>query len=165
VPTQSLVYLGNSTPIRDWDLAAIREPRDWLVGVSRGANGIDGQLSTFFGMCRDGRDNWAVLGDLTTLYDLSAPWVLPQLEVGPIRIVVINNSGGQIFSRLYSSPVFLNRHQIGFEAWARMWQLEYQRWDTVPSDARLQDRVVIELCPDADATDRFWQGLDELDRA
>jgi 2-succinyl-5-enolpyruvyl-6-hydroxy-3-cyclohexene-1-carboxylate synthase len=165
VPRGALVYLGNSLPIREWDLAAIREARDWRIGVNRGANGIDGQLSTFFGMCTPGREHWAVVGDLTALYDLAAPWALSQLDAGPIRIVIVNNRGGQIFARLSPHPELRNTHGIAFADWARMWNLAYERWDTIPDGASLPDRVVIELVPDANATARFWDGYDRLAHA
>jgi 2-succinyl-5-enolpyruvyl-6-hydroxy-3-cyclohexene-1-carboxylate synthase len=162
VPRDALVYLGNSLPIREWDLAAIREPREWRIGVNRGANGIDGQLSTFFGMCEPGREHWAVVGDLTALYDLAAPWVLSQLDTGPIRVVVVNNGGGQIFARLSPHAELRNTHDLQFAEWARMWKLAYQRWETVPSSTDLPDRVVIELLPDPDATGRLWNAYDQL---
>jgi 2-succinyl-5-enolpyruvyl-6-hydroxy-3-cyclohexene-1-carboxylate synthase len=163
VPTGSLVYLGNSLPIREWDLAAVATSGPWTIGVSRGANGIDGQMSTFFGMCAPGREHWALVGDLTTLYDLGAPWVLPQLATGPIRIVVINNGGGQIFRRLFPYPELRNEHGVTFGRWAEMWGLAYRKWDEVPRDGALPDRVVIELTPDAAATDACWQAYDRLD--
>jgi 2-succinyl-5-enolpyruvyl-6-hydroxy-3-cyclohexene-1-carboxylate synthase len=162
VPAASAVYLGNSLPIREWDLAAVRDRR-WTVGVSRGANGIDGQLSTFFGMCAPGREHWAVVGDLTALHDLGAPWILPQLETGPIRIVVVNNGGGQIFRRLFPYPELRNEHAMTFERWAGMWDLAHRRWAAVPPGATLPDRVVVELVPDAAETDAFWHAFDALD--
>ena len=162
VPAAAFVYLGNSLPIREWDLTAIREPRAWHVGVSRGANGIDGQLSTFFGMCAGGRESWALVGDLTALYDLAAPWVLGQLATGPVRIVVVNNGGGQIFSRLSPHPELRNEHHLTFDRWAAMWGLAHVLWNTVPADAVLPDRCVIELVPDAGATERFWRAYDAL---
>ena len=64
IPEGSLVYLGNSLPIREWDLYATRRRR-FSFAANRGANGIDGQLSTFLGMAEDGRENWCVVGDLT----------------------------------------------------------------------------------------------------
>ena len=162
VPAGSLAYLGNSLPIREWDLGAIREPRGWTVGVNRGANGIDGQLSTFFGMCAGGRENWALVGDLTALYDLAAPWVLGQLATGPVRIVVVNNGGGQIFARLSPHTELRNEHRLTFDRWAAMWGLAHVRWDSVPLDSALPDRCVIELVPDAGATKRFWRAYDAL---
>jgi 2-succinyl-5-enolpyruvyl-6-hydroxy-3-cyclohexene-1-carboxylate synthase len=163
VPAGSLVYLGNSLPIREWDLAAVRSAGSWIVGVSRGANGIDGQLSTFFGMCAPGRAHWALVGDLTALYDLGAPWILPRLATGPIRIVVVNNGGGQIFRRLFPYPEIRNEHAVTFDRWGEMWDIAYQRWDVVPSEAALPDRVIIELAPDTAATDAFWRAYDALD--
>ncbi|HKI95610.1 MAG TPA: 2-succinyl-5-enolpyruvyl-6-hydroxy-3-cyclohexene-1-carboxylic-acid synthase [Gemmatimonadales bacterium] len=165
IPEGALVYLGNSLPIREWDLVANRAPRGWSVGVNRGANGIDGQLSTFLGMCRAGRENWAVVGDLTALYDLQAPWALAGVDAECVRIVVLNNGGGRIFERMYTSETFQNPHAVGFEEWARMWQLPYERWTTVPATGPIAPRSVIELIPDRAATRAFWTARDRLDGA
>ena len=162
VPPQALVYLGNSLPVREWDLAAAREPRGWDVVASRGANGIDGQLSTFLGHCRPGREHWAIVGDLTALYDLAAPWMLRGLDAGPVRMVIVNNGGGQIFARLSPHAVLRNEHTLAFGEWARMWGLPYQRWTTVPESAPGDPRGVIELVPDREATQRFWDAHDAL---
>lgn len=149
----SFVYLGNSLPIREWNGFACPERR-FEIGENRGANGIDGQLSTFFGAARPGPGNWAVVGDLTALYDLPSPWALRHLEV-PVRIVVINNGGGRIFGRLFANPRFQNLHGLGFDGWARMWDLPLVT-DVAgcPADA---PAVVVELRPDAAQTDAFWR--------
>jgi 2-succinyl-5-enolpyruvyl-6-hydroxy-3-cyclohexene-1-carboxylate synthase len=165
VPAGALVYLGNSLPIREWDLAAARQPRDWDVAGNRGANGIDGQISTFFGMCAQGRDHWAIVGDLTTLYDLSAPWLLRGTTTGPIRIVIVNNGGGQIFARLSPHGVLRNPHAVTFADWARLWGLAYHHWTGVPGTTPRDDRCVIELAPEPDATERFWRAYDAMDPA
>jgi 2-succinyl-5-enolpyruvyl-6-hydroxy-3-cyclohexene-1-carboxylate synthase len=165
VPPDALVYLGNSLPIREWDLAAVREPRGWRVTASRGANGIDGQISTFLGHCGADREHWAVVGDLTALYDLAAPWMLGALDGGPIRLVIVNNGGGQIFARLSPHAVLRNEHRIGFRDWAGMWGLAYHRWTAVPAGPPAEPRAVIELVPDPDASARFWRGHDALHTA
>ncbi len=148
------VYLGNSLPIREWDLAATREPRGFAYGANRGANGIDGQLSTFLGWSDPARDNVCVLGDLTTIYDLNAPWIVPQLGHRRFRIVIINNGGGRIFSRVASlrsmdagvrERIIENTHDVRFEQWAAMWNID-----------------VTELRPDAGASARVWARYDEL---
>jgi 2-succinyl-5-enolpyruvyl-6-hydroxy-3-cyclohexene-1-carboxylate synthase len=167
IPDDTHLFLGNSLPIREWDLAAGRAPRGWTVGASRGANGIEGQVSTFLGMCAGERDHWALIGDLTALYDLSAPWILPRLAgVGSIRIVVVNNGGGQIFSRLFKNPSFVNAHDRTFKYWARMWGLFYAAWTEIPpvlpSLGALPSPAVIELQPDPNATARFWAAFDAL---
>jgi 2-succinyl-5-enolpyruvyl-6-hydroxy-3-cyclohexene-1-carboxylate synthase len=135
IPENSRVYLGNSLPIREWDLVATRETRGVTIEANRGANGIDGQLSTFLGQCDPSRTNVCVIGDLTTIYDSNAPWIIPQLDPNlDIRIVIINNGGGRIFSRVASlkkldestrERIIENSHAIRFEHWAAMWGMGY----------------------------------------
>ncbi|MNJ92840.1 2-succinyl-5-enolpyruvyl-6-hydroxy-3-cyclohexene-1-carboxylate synthase [compost metagenome] len=158
----SSVYLGNSLPIREWDACADFESMPSRVAGNRGANGIDGQLSTFLGWAHAEIENWCLVGDLTAMYDLSAPWVAPQIDAKKLRIVVINNLGGQIFSRMFKKEIFLNKHQISFESWAKMWNWSYQKWSTIPERFELEDHQVIELTPEAEQTDLFWKELEEL---
>lgn len=172
IPEKSRVYLGNSLPIREWDLSAHRRSRGIECGANRGANGIDGQLSTFFGFCEAGASNWAILGDLTLLYDLASPWVLPQLlESLQFQIVVINNRGGRIFRRVSSlksveprlrEEFFENPHELRFEDWAKMWKLGYVSWERVGPEGPASARGVIELRPDPAATERFWQAYESI---
>jgi len=152
IPHGARIYLGNSLPIREWDLAATREPRGFTIEANRGANGIDGQLSTFFGWCK-GENNWCIVGDLTALYDSNAPWIVPQLDAR-FEIVIVNNGGGRIFNRVASlrrmdpkvrERLVENAHALQFDAWARMWNLTIQ-----------------ELRPDADATRRVWEKYDDI---
>ena len=153
IPDHSRVYLGNSLPIREWDLAASRE-RAFVYEANRGANGIDGQLSTFLGWSDPHRDNICLLGDLTTIYDLNAPWIVPQLEHRRFRIVVMNNGGGRIFSRVASlrvldpamrERIIENAHDVRFDEWARMGNID-----------------VTELRPDEAASKRVWARYDAL---
>jgi 2-succinyl-5-enolpyruvyl-6-hydroxy-3-cyclohexene-1-carboxylate synthase len=157
IPPNARVYLGNSLPIREWDLAATRDPRDFEIAANRGANGIDGQLSTFFGQCDPSRPNVCIVGDLTAIYDSNAPWIVTQLD-GSIdwRIVIINNGGGRIFSRVPSlrkldasvrERIIENSHDLRFDHWAAMWGIEER---------------VTELRPDAEASRRAWARYDAL---
>ncbi len=135
IPENSRVYLGNSLPVREWDLAATRGRRGFIIEANRGANGIDGQLSTFFGQCDPSRPNVCVIGDLTAIYDSNAPWIVPQLDSAiDFEIVIINNGGGRIFSRVASlkkldestrERIIENSHDLRFEHWAAMWGMEY----------------------------------------
>jgi len=157
IPPNSRVYLGNSLPIREWDLAAAREPRGLAIAANRGANGIDGQLSTFLGQCDPARPNVCVIGDLTAIYDSNAPWIVPQLDGGiDFRIVIVNNGGGRIFSRVPSlrkldpamrERMIENSHAIHFDQWAAMWGIEER---------------VTELRPDAEASRWVWERYDAL---
>lgn len=158
---QSL-YLGNSLPIREWDLAADYSSMPNRVVGNRGANGIDGQISSFFGWSRPQHENWCLIGDLTAMYDLVSPWIVPQLEEMKYRVVVINNKGGQIFKRMFQKDIFINPHEISFKGWADMWKWDYVAWDKVPADGPLSDHQIIELLPDAAQTASFWKEWDSL---
>lgn len=166
IPAHALVYLGNSLPIREWNLAATRvwpHPRTF---ASRGANGIDGQIATWLGMSEGEAESWGIFGDLTALYDLNAPALLDQLSEGTRRIVILNNAGGRIFSRLSSMAdlpeahklVTENRHSRRFEQWAAMWDLDYVRWSAGEDFPEIEgDTVVIEVMLDNAATEAFWE--------
>ncbi|HEX6085421.1 MAG TPA: thiamine pyrophosphate-binding protein [Thermoanaerobaculia bacterium] len=153
LPHGTRIYLGNSLPIREWDLAATREPRGFVYEANRGANGIDGQLSTFLGWCAPDAHNVALVGDLTAIYDLGAGWIAPQLDAA-FRIVIINNGGGRIFGRVGAlrtldpqlrARIIENEHSFSFEHFAKMWNLD-----------------VTELRPDAEASRRVWERYDAL---
>ncbi len=159
IEKNSQIYLGNSLPIREWDLFANRENRHWELFGQRGVNGIDGQISSFLGYADPEKTNWGIFGDLTALYDLSAPWVLKQLDAKNIKIVIVNNGGGQIFSRMFESKSFLNEHQMRFQHWAKMWDLPWARWENIPSQFEENQASVIELAPDKGATQRFWDSF------
>lgn len=166
LPPGSRVFLGNSLPIREWDLAAASCSFGLEMGANRGLNGIDGQMSTFYGFSAEGSENWALLGDLTTLYDMAAPWVLAQRPGLRAHLVTVNNGGGQIFRRMFPDPVFQNRHALGFEPLARFWDLDYECWEDIPPvlppPTLNRGRSLVELVPDSDATVRFWQAYDAL---
>jgi 2-succinyl-5-enolpyruvyl-6-hydroxy-3-cyclohexene-1-carboxylate synthase len=177
IPENALVYLGNSLPIREWDLCAHRELRfaSRTISASRGLNGIDGQLSTFFGMisaggsAATGAESWAILGDLTALYDSTAPWILREFEragkaPAEWHLAIINNSGGRIFERLFGNPAYINEHSIGFEHWAKQWNLSYARIEGTSlrefmklSRANGSLPQILEIIPDSAATSAFWK--------
>lgn len=175
IAAEALVFLGNSLPIREWNLAASYDRAHRFCFASRGANGIDGQVSTFLGMAAEAEEiqagAWGIFGDLTALYDLSAPWVIPQLATGTKRrIVVINNGGGRIFDRLpavreggkQQAEMIRNSHAHDFQHWAAMWGMGYARWDgsgewIEPSG----DAVMIEICPNDQQTTEFWNAWED----
>lgn len=153
---KSLVYLGNSRPLRDWNSFA-HHRSGFEICDSRGLNGIDGQISTFYGLARSGL-NYALLGDLTTLYDMQGPWALKYLSKKiKTRLIVINNCGGQIFKTMFPSPLFRNEHKIQFKKLAQFWGLDYSTSLDIKSD-----HALIEITPDAKQTALFrseWEKL------
>jgi 2-succinyl-5-enolpyruvyl-6-hydroxy-3-cyclohexene-1-carboxylate synthase len=168
IPRGATVFTGNSMPVREWNLCADHH-RAHRVHVLRGANGIDGNLSTFSGIAADAREAWCLTGDLTALYDLNAPWMLRQLPQGRRRFVVMQNAGGKIFSRLpslkaltpHERSLMENPHEISLRPWAEMWGMDHVRGGAAMlRDPRLNDSLadhaVIELYPDPMHTEAFW---------
>ena len=147
IPALSLLFLGNSLPIREWNRVAAYQTDKQLKYIgNRGANGIDGLISTFLGACEPHIQNWCLIGDLSCLYDLSAPWIFQQFNKEiQCFFVIINNRGGQIFSSLFSDPVFLNSHDLQFKKWAEMWKLNYYCVIQWPEILSFSSPAVIEL--------------------
>jgi 2-succinyl-5-enolpyruvyl-6-hydroxy-3-cyclohexene-1-carboxylate synthase len=131
------------------------------VSGNRGANGIDGQLSTFFGWRPQHAHSWALLGDLTTLYDLNAPWILPQQVSTSWTLAIMNNSGGQIFKPMFNRDAFLNRHSLNFEHWSKMWNLTYQCTDSLTEDFKVLPQV-LEINPSEEQSEQLHQKLEML---
>ncbi|MES2996406.1 MAG: thiamine pyrophosphate-binding protein [Verrucomicrobiota bacterium] len=164
----SSVFLGNSLPIREWNLFAQNTRPIPLVRANRGTNGIDGQISTWLGATASEENAWAVIGDLTTLYDLAGPFVLPQVENNGRVLAVINNRGGQIFSRLphlaTMSPrtreCMTNPHEINFTHFAKMWGFHHtaiRGVDDFDSFDPGKSPALLEIIPDPKQTERFWK--------
>ena len=174
LPHGALVFLGNSLPIREWNSFATTWPRGLRCYANRGANGIDGCLSTFLGLSADEPESWAVIGDLTALYDLAALWITPSLAPGRRRIVVINNGGGRIFSRVAATrdlppeqrQLMENPHALNFHGWAGMFGWAYVRVtaadDWTAALALEATHAIIEVVPDDAATTAFWKSLSSM---
>lgn len=93
------LFVASSMPVRDLEyLAPVRAdgPR---VLANRGANGIDGTLSTALGVAHDGEPTVLLIGDLAFLHDTNGLLTAPRLR-GALTVVVINNQGGGIFGHL-----------------------------------------------------------------
>jgi 2-succinyl-5-enolpyruvyl-6-hydroxy-3-cyclohexene-1-carboxylate synthase len=139
------VYLGNSLTIRNWDFVSSDSVSS--VWSNRGANGIDGQVSSFFGWALNHPDKegffLGILGDLTTFYDLQAFWFYHQyperFNDRDIRLVIMNNGGGQIFHKILKEPSLINHHQINFEKIAEMFSIEYKVLESLEDLKNIED--------------------------
>ena len=148
IPESSFVFLGNSLPIREWNQFATRKYKKLVFSGNRGANGIDGLISSFLGECRSDVHNCCILGDLSSLYDFSAPWVLKQMKNYRISIFVINNFGGQIFKSHFQNQAFFNSHQLDFSHFAHMWNLNYRKIKNWTDTLEFTSHDLIEVIPE-----------------
>ncbi|MFM7950914.1 MAG: 2-succinyl-5-enolpyruvyl-6-hydroxy-3-cyclohexene-1-carboxylic-acid synthase [Acidimicrobiaceae bacterium] len=99
LPEASNLVVSNSMPIRDveWFAASRTGLR---VYSNRGANGIDGVVSTAVGIALATRQPTTLLiGDIALLHDVNGLISLATRNID-LRIVVIDNDGGGIFSFL-----------------------------------------------------------------
>jgi 2-succinyl-5-enolpyruvyl-6-hydroxy-3-cyclohexene-1-carboxylate synthase len=90
------VFAASSMPVRDLETFLRPGPEGVRFASNRGANGIDGLVSTSVGLAAgSGARTWAVLGDLALFHDLGGLSVAR--DVPDLRLIVIDNSGGGIF--------------------------------------------------------------------
>jgi 2-succinyl-5-enolpyruvyl-6-hydroxy-3-cyclohexene-1-carboxylate synthase len=100
MPDGGVLWAGNSMPVRDLDGWLPVTDRAITVRSNRGANGIDGVVSTALGSAAVSAAPVAlVVGDLSVLHDLNA-LVAAKLHGLAATIVLVNNDGGGIFSFL-----------------------------------------------------------------
>ncbi|MFS0864433.1 2-succinyl-5-enolpyruvyl-6-hydroxy-3-cyclohexene-1-carboxylic-acid synthase [Fredinandcohnia sp. 179-A 10B2 NHS] len=102
LPNQSTLFVGNSMPIRDIDSFFTTNDKSIKVMANRGANGIDGIVSTAMGVSSQNDNTVLVIGDLSFYHDLNGLLAAKQHKLN-ITIVLINNDGGGIFSFLPQS--------------------------------------------------------------
>ena len=100
LPDGATLWAGNSMPVRDMDGWLPSTDRAITVRSNRGANGIDGVVSTALGSAAVATGPVAlVVGDLSFLHDLNA-LVAAKLHGLSATIALVNNDGGGIFSFL-----------------------------------------------------------------
>ena len=90
------VLAASSMPVRDLEAFLRPGPEGVRFASNRGANGIDGLVSTSAGLSAgSGSRTWAVLGDLALFHDLGG--LAAARAIPDLRLIVIDNSGGGIF--------------------------------------------------------------------
>jgi 2-succinyl-5-enolpyruvyl-6-hydroxy-3-cyclohexene-1-carboxylate synthase len=131
------LYVAGSLPVRLFDSYAGSGPVDILIGANRGASGIDGTIASACGFARGlRRPVTLVIGDLAFLHDLNSLALVRQSQQ-PVRVVLINNDGGGIFSLLpiaryhqWFEQYFVTPHGLTFKHAARQFDLPYTRCTT-----------------------------------
>lgn len=129
IPENSVIHLGNSSPVR---YALICDPvQNAHYFGNRGTSGIDGPLSTAVGFASESEKiNTIILGDLSFFYDSNALW--NNYLRSNLRVIVINNRGGNIFSIIKGpsgSPAFkehfFTENRFKAEGIAKAFGLDY----------------------------------------
>jgi 2-succinyl-5-enolpyruvyl-6-hydroxy-3-cyclohexene-1-carboxylate synthase len=100
LPEGATLVVGNSMPIRDVDAFVRGDQRRLRMVGNRGANGIDGVISTALGAAAVAAGPVVLLvGDLSFLHDLNGLLAASKFDLDA-TVVVLNNDGGGIFSFL-----------------------------------------------------------------
>ena len=98
--SEEILYASSSLPIRHLEFFAAPANKPLRVLANRGANGIDGVISSACGAASESSSPTTILlGDLALLHDIGGLLTARQLGIS-LRLVVLNNNGGAIFSQL-----------------------------------------------------------------
>ena len=144
LPTDAVLHLANSSTVRYAQLFQI--PDSVEVCCNRGTSGIEGSLSTALGYAwASDKLNFVLIGDLSFFYDMNALWC-NHLR-GNLRIMLLNNGGGEIFQSLPGLKMEARTHrfvtalhQTKAEGWAQERRFDYTAVHTMEElDAALSD--------------------------
>ncbi len=99
IPAEIPTMLAASSPIRDWISFAGEDALSRRCYSFRGVSGIDGTLSLGMGLAMILGTTFLICGDLALLHD-SNGWLFRSNYMPPLKVVLIDNGGGGIFSQL-----------------------------------------------------------------
>jgi 2-succinyl-5-enolpyruvyl-6-hydroxy-3-cyclohexene-1-carboxylate synthase len=99
LPAETPLFISSSMPVRDVEFFWAPNNSRIKPFFNRGANGIDGTLSTALGIAHHQPASVMLTGDLALLHDTNGFLLCPHLR-GHLTIVLINNNGGGIFEML-----------------------------------------------------------------
>jgi 2-succinyl-5-enolpyruvyl-6-hydroxy-3-cyclohexene-1-carboxylate synthase len=100
LPAGAIVWIASSMPIRDVESFFPQVPTELRFLANRGANGIDGTVSSALGAAlADGGHAFLLTGELALLHDLGGLLAARRRGVA-LTIVCMNNGGGGIFDFL-----------------------------------------------------------------
>ena len=131
IPAKTDVQLANSTPVRYSNLYNTMAKRNLFGYSNRGTSGIDGTTSTAAGAAYASKKLTTVIsGDLSFFYDSNA--LMNQHLPKNLRIIIINNGGGNIF-RIIDGPsqtdvleqFFETKHNWSAEFIAKAFGVDY----------------------------------------
>lgn len=116
LPENGVLALANSLAIRDAESFAPPQRRALRFLCNRGANGIDGTISTALGAAASGAEVTLLCGDLAFLHDVGALFTA-QRSALRCTIIIVNDGGGGIFDHL---PIAAQKEEVNFEECFRL---------------------------------------------
>ncbi|MBW4664484.1 MAG: 2-succinyl-5-enolpyruvyl-6-hydroxy-3-cyclohexene-1-carboxylic-acid synthase [Chroococcus sp. CMT-3BRIN-NPC107] len=144
LPSGTPLFISNSMPIRDVEF--FWQPNNSKIHplFNRGANGIDGTLSTALGIAHRQQSSVMLTGDLALLHDTNG-FLLNNKFIGHLTIILINNNGGGIFEMLpiskFEPPFedfFATPQNINFASLCATYNVEHE---LIKSWEQLQQRL------------------------
>ncbi|WP_100331919.1 2-succinyl-5-enolpyruvyl-6-hydroxy-3-cyclohexene-1-carboxylic-acid synthase [Bacillus xiapuensis] len=139
LPDSSSLFVGNSMPIRDLDSFLFAGERKVRLYANRGANGIDGLVSTALGAAAADQPLYLILGDLSFFHDVNG-LLAAKLNGIKMTIIILNNNGGGIFSYLpqanqpkHFERLFGTPPDLDFSYAAQLYGAEYRKITDVES--------------------------------
>ena len=112
LPAGSTIFAGNSMPVRDLDSFITSDSKRIEMVSNRGANGIDGVVSSALGAAAIAREPVVlVIGDVSFYHDMNGLWAAKRHGLN-LTVVLVNNNGGGIFHYLPQAA-----HPELFEEW------------------------------------------------
>lgn len=132
LPEKTPLFIANSLPVRDVEWFWQPNHREIYPLFNRGANGIDGTLSTALGIAHQGKSAVCLTGDLALLYDTNG-FLSHQHLQSHLTIILVNNQGGGIFELLpiaqfpdVFEQYFATPQNINFSSLCAVYQVEHQ---------------------------------------
>jgi 2-succinyl-5-enolpyruvyl-6-hydroxy-3-cyclohexene-1-carboxylate synthase len=136
LPPQTPIFISNSMPVRDVEFFWMPNALKIQPFFNRGANGIEGTLSTALGIAHHQQSSVLLTGDLALLHDTNG-FLLRNKFIGHLTILLINNNGGGIFELLpiaeYNPPFedfFATPQHIDFAQLCKTYSVDYQKIQT-----------------------------------
>lgn len=132
LPIATPIFIANSMPVRYAEFFWQPNNNRIIPYFNRGANGIDGTLSTAIGIAHRQQSTVMLTGDLALLHDTNG-FLIAQKFIGHLTIILINNNGGGIFEMLpisqFDPPFeeyFATPQNIYFSRLCATYNIEYQ---------------------------------------
>lgn len=132
LPNNTCLYVANSMPTRDLD-TFFRSKNRIKVLANKGANGIDGTISSALGAALNAEYSTVLIcGDIAFYHDINTLLTASKYKIN-LTIILLNNDGGAIFNYLdisgYNPPFqefFITPHGLDFAQIVPAFACEYQ---------------------------------------